>query len=125
MQVSRPGYFCEFLWLRFFETLTEETCRCFCASCNSEADLGNLCSEGQLSAVPASGALHAALRTNVVEGLGAVVGCVLHERHALGGRLQSLRFRHSDFFALLVSTVLLRGLRQREELPEGVASILM
>ena len=53
-------------------------------------------------------------------GLGAVVRCVLHERHALGGRLQSLRFRHSDFFAPLASTVLPHFLTpERDKRPSG------
>jgi hypothetical protein len=37
-------------------------------------------SEGPVSAIPASDALNAALRTNVVEGLTAVMGRVSHEQ---------------------------------------------
>ena len=43
-------------------------------------DFGVWCSEGHLSALPASDALNAALRTNVVEGLGSAIRRVSHEQ---------------------------------------------
>jgi hypothetical protein len=59
-------------------------------------------SEGLLSALPASKALHAALRTNVLEGLGAVIRRVSHGRQLEPKKADRSPHRHRSARSALI-----------------------